>query len=180
MQDQNRVRGDTIFVSGLDREVNQDDVYDIFNRVGSVRSATVNYDQHGQSLGTAEVTFTSGKDAETAVREYDAAEVDGKIMNVKLIGSFIKTKEIIKRDSSTTQSSAHGGGRGKQRTITNTGRGGRRDSGRGGARGTGRGGRTGRAGRGSKPASAEDLDAEMDKYQSSRGTASAGQPIKDE
>lgn len=178
---ESKVRGDTVFVSNLDKDVNQEDVYDIFSRVGSVRTATVNYDQSGTSLGTAEVTFNTSKDAETAVREYDGAEVDGRVMNVKLIGSFVRAPQIVKKQTasapqttSTTTSSRGRGGR-RQRDITNTGKGrggatsSRGTGSRGGRGGSLRGRRGGRGrGRGGAKPTAESLDAELDAYTSSR------------
>lgn len=46
-------------------------VQSIFERVGKVRDAAVQYDQNGNSLGSALVTYSSAQDARKAAEEFD-------------------------------------------------------------------------------------------------------------
>ena len=70
---------------------------EIFEKVGSIKSAVVNYAQNGVSLGTATVTFRRSADADKAAAEYDRAEVDGKPMYIKLIGQLQSTPHVVKK-----------------------------------------------------------------------------------
>lgn len=180
---QGRVVGDTIFVSNLAKDITSDDVSEIFNRVGQVKSATVNYNQAGESQGTAEVTFYKKEDAETAVKEYDQAEVEGRVMYVKIVASYVRAPSVVPRRPPPVQTRS----RPAPRVVTN----GRRQSTGSSSngrpmRGGGRGGRGGRGrGRGGRSAStkpsAADLDAELDNYNKQRDAAfvaaTAGQPL---
>lgn len=108
-------------------------------------------------------------------------------MNVKLIGSFIKTPNIVKRTANAPNNDRQNR---RQRNITHQNRrGGRGGSSRGSSHrgGSSRGGSSTRGGTdrrhsGKRNVSQADLDAELDAYQSKRGQegASAGQPTKSE
>lgn len=79
--------------------------------MGEIRSAIVNYTQAGQSLGTATVTFKHSADAEKAVTDYDQAEVDGKPMYIKLIGTVSQAPVVVKKKKPTvTQAPSHANG----------------------------------------------------------------------
>jgi len=67
--------------------VDEGDLREIFGTMGSITKACVHYNRDGRSQGTAEVTFARSQDAEQAVKEYDAAEVDGRPMYLKMIVS---------------------------------------------------------------------------------------------
>lgn len=92
-----KIQGDTIHISNLAPDVNDDDVREIFERIGTVRSCTVNFNSAGKSTGTATVTFGRASDAEKAVAEYDEAEVDGRTMKLKLIGSVVTAPVVVKK-----------------------------------------------------------------------------------
>jgi len=77
----------TISISNLLPTVDEGDLREIFGTVGSINRAVVHYDRSGRSQGSAEVTFVRYQDAEQAVKEYDAAEVDGRPMYLKMIVS---------------------------------------------------------------------------------------------
>ena len=78
----------------------------MFEKVGSIKAAVVNYAQNGVSLGTAAVTFRRSADAEKAATEYDRAEVDGKPMYIKLIGQVQATPHVVKKAKPTPTPSA--------------------------------------------------------------------------
>lgn len=181
-QQKSRLVGATkVSVSNLAREVTKEDVEEIFQQVGPVKSAIVHYDQEGRSLGTAEVTFKNKGSAEKAVEEYDRAEVDGRPMYIRLQASIAPSIKLaaprVPRYQPPAPSRGRGAGRGR-----GSARGGAR-GGRGRAKSTGkRGGKTGRrGGKAEKPATAESLDAEMDAYHAKGAAApaeaaAAGQP----
>jgi THO complex subunit 4 len=181
-------------LTNLDPQLTEEDCHEIFQNVGPVTRTVIHYNRDGSSLGTAEVHFANKNDAMRAVDEYDAAQIDGRPMYVKVIAN--KTPTVVQRAppmaappafamlTMPAASNFRGGG------FNNHGRGGparggfrQRGSGnqqqRGGggnfrSRGRGRGGN-----RSKQPTpTASDLDAEMDKYYSN-GTVdllAAGQP----
>ena len=51
-------------------------------------------------MGTATVTFRRHADADKAVSEYDGAEIDGKAMSCKLIGSVSSGPVVVKKKKS--------------------------------------------------------------------------------
>jgi len=92
-----KISGDTIHVSNLASDVSDEDVLEIFQRIGAVRSCSVNYSREGRSLGTATVVFAQKAHAEQAVAEYDEAEVDGRPMKLKLIGNVVTAPVVVKK-----------------------------------------------------------------------------------
>jgi RNA recognition motif-containing protein len=92
-----QIQGDTIHVSNLAPEVTDEDVREIFERIGAVKSSNVNFNAAGQSTGTATVTFVKRADAERAVQEYDEAEVEGRVMRLKLIGTVVTAPVVVKK-----------------------------------------------------------------------------------
>lgn len=74
-----------------------DDVKEIFQEIGPVKSCTVNYNASGQSTGTATVVFVRKADAERAVAEFDEAEVDGRVMKLLLVGSVVTAPVVVKK-----------------------------------------------------------------------------------
>jgi len=87
--------GSSVMVSNLEPDVTEDDVKDIFAQIGNVKSVQLMYNKEGQSQGTAEVTFRAKDDAEKAVTEYNEAEVDGKIMYLKIIADVVAGAPVV-------------------------------------------------------------------------------------
>jgi THO complex subunit 4 len=176
-----------ILVSNLDFDVNPDDVTEIFQRIGPVTSAEVNYDREGRSRGTAEVTFNNANHAKQAVEDYDGAEVDGRPMYLKLVGTIVQTKTVRPRQqnyqqNNYQQNNYQGGNQGGRRQGGNQGgnRGGRKQQ-QGGKKGGNnqkqnkkKGGKGGKKQQNNKPATSESLDAEMDAYFNNKGGDDAG------
>lgn len=183
----------TVIVSNLDEAVEEENLEDIFSEVGDIVSVNLNYDRDGNSKGSAEIEFKDAKGARKAVTEFDLAEVDGKPMSVKILGTIITSSKVVKSSPRDREGGERDRpvvvtrGRGHDDSSTAFGRGfqtnrvqrgdryggGRRGSGgrgRGGrSRGGGRGGSSGRGGRSGgykKEAekTAAELDAEMDAY----------------
>ncbi|XP_015617724.1 THO complex subunit 4A isoform X2 [Oryza sativa Japonica Group] len=154
--------GTKLHISNLDYAVSNEDIKELFSEVGDVKRYSINYDKSGRSKGTAEVVFSRKSDALAAVKRYNNVQLDGKPMKLELIGINIEPPPPAMFGFAAPagyfdfppKSGPGRGGRGWPR-------------GRGGFGGRGRGhvGRgRGRGDRGSRKISAEDLDADLDKY----------------
>ncbi|KAG4137895.1 hypothetical protein ERO13_D07G100600v2 [Gossypium hirsutum] len=151
--------GTKLYISNLDYGVSNDDIKELFSEVGDLKRYGIHYDRSGRSKGTAEVVFSRRTDAMAAVKRYNNVQLDGKPMKIEIVGTNIATPTAPSAANGTFGSS-NGAPRGGQ------GRGGGFSRQRGGAggRGFGRGRGQGK-GRGEK-VSAEDLDADLEKYHS--------------
>jgi THO complex subunit 4 len=52
---------------------------------GPLKSAALNYDPSGRSLGTGTIVFRNASDAARAISEYHNRALDGKAMKIELI-----------------------------------------------------------------------------------------------
>lgn len=156
--------GTKLYISNLDYGVSSDDIKELFSEVGDLKRHTVHYDRSGRSKGTAEVVFSRRGDAEAAVKRYNNVQLDGKPMKIEIVGTNITTPAVAPAANGAFGNSngvprsgqGRGGAFGRLRGGGDGGRG------RGNRRGRGRGRGHGR-GRGEK-VSAEDLDADLEKY----------------
>ncbi|VAI16400.1 unnamed protein product [Triticum turgidum subsp. durum] len=148
--------GTKLYISNLDYNVSNEDIKELFAEVGDLKRYSINYDKSGRSKGTAEVIFSRKSDALAALKRYNNVQLDGKPMKIEVIGTNIEAPPPPAIFTLNTP------------TIGNfipSYSGGRSAAGRGRGRGdVGRG--RGRGGRGSQPVSANDLDADLDKYHS--------------
>ncbi|KAK3091131.1 hypothetical protein FSP39_017338 [Pinctada imbricata] len=145
-----------LHISNLDFGVNDSDIQELFAEFGPLKKAAVHYDRSGRSLGTAEVIFERRADAQKALKQYNNVPLDGRPMNIQLIGASESNGSIGGR----LGGGMGGGGRG-QGQRQGRGRGGNQRRG-GGFRG--RGGRGGGGGGNKTQKTAEELDAELDAY----------------
>ncbi|CAN7140359.1 unnamed protein product [Brassica rapa subsp. narinosa] len=148
--------GTKLYISNLDYGVMNDDIKELFAEVGELKRYTVHFDRSGRSKGTAEVVYSRRGDAIAAVKKYNDVQLDGKPMKIEIVGNN-------NLQSASAPSGRHGNGnfngaprRGGQ------GRGGPQRRGGGGQGGRGRGRRSGKGP--AEKVSAEDLDADLDKY----------------
>ena len=149
--------GTKLYVSNLDYGVSNDDIKELFSEVGDLKRYAIHYDWTGRSKGTAEVVFSRKADAMAAVKRYNNVQLDGKPMKIEIVGTNIATPAAptVANVAFGSSNGAPRGGRGRVGGF-------RRQRGVAGGRGFGRGRGQGR-GRGEK-VSAEDLDADLEKY----------------
>ncbi|XP_058215104.1 THO complex subunit 4A-like [Rhododendron vialii] len=152
--------GTKLFISNLDYGVSGEDVKELFAEVGDVKRYSIHYDRSGRSKGTAEVVFSRRKDAEAAVKRYNNVQLDGKPMKIEIVGTNISTPGILPTPTIGLFGDQNGAPRSQGRGgPTGRPRGGGRGLERGRGRGRGRGG-----GPGGEKVSADDLDADLEKY----------------
>lgn len=157
--------GTKLYISNLDYGVTNEDIKELFSEVGDLKRYAIHYDKSGRSKGTAEVVFSQKTDALSAVKRYNGVQLDGKPMQIEIVGTNIATAAAVPMLPPVPAPAFNGlfsNRIGPARS--NRGRGGFGARGRGGdgGRGAGRGRGRGR-GRDEK-ISAEDLDAELEKY----------------
>jgi len=58
---------------------------ELFTTVGAIKKVRVYYDKSGRSEGKAEITFESKQDAESAVKQFNGAKIDGKPMSIEIL-----------------------------------------------------------------------------------------------
>ncbi|XP_027345080.1 THO complex subunit 4A-like [Abrus precatorius] len=147
--------GTKLYISNLDYGVSNDDIKELFYEVGDLKRHGVHYDRSGRSKGSAEVVFSRQADAIAAVTRYNNVQLDGKPMKIAIVGTNISTPGVA-----PPANGAVGNSNGFPRSGQGRGGAFRRPGGRGQGirreRGRGRG-------RGEK-LSADDLDADLEKY----------------
>lgn len=161
--------GTKLYISNLDFGVSTEDIKELFSEIGDLKRYSVNYDRSGRSEGTAEIVFARREDAVSAVKRYNNVQLDGKPMKIEIVGTNIATRPAVppstngmyrNQNIAAPRSSSQGRG-----GTTGRPRGGTTGRPRGGGHGVRRGGRGRGRGRGEK-ISAEDLDADLEKYHS--------------
>lgn len=156
-----------LLIRNLHYELTENDLYDLFNKVGHVEDVEIHYDRSGRSQGDANVVFSRPEDAEDAIAKFDGKRAAGLRIEVKI---------DHRRDPAADLSERFGP---RERSIS-PGR--DRDRGYDGYRDErpprrGRGGRGGRGRGGDRPLpprdgprivkekkTVEELDAELDSY----------------
>eukprot|EP00096_Caligus_rogercresseyi_P016602 TRINITY_DN932_c0_g1_i1.p1 TRINITY_DN932_c0_g1~~TRINITY_DN932_c0_g1_i1.p1 ORF type:complete len:268 (+),score=96.73 TRINITY_DN932_c0_g1_i1:76-804(+) len=152
-----------LVVENLDFGVSDSDIQELFSEFGRLKAAAVHYDRSGRSLGTADVIFERKSDAVKAMKQYNGVPLDGRAMTIQMATSdFIASKPAggAPRAKGGPQP---GGGKGSPRRRSNGGRVTKVSRGAGGGR---RGGKQG--GKRSPVPTAEDLDKQLDSYNSAR------------
>jgi THO complex subunit 4 len=66
-----------------------EDLKDLFEAIGDVKRASVNFDKSGRSLGTATVVFSRRGDAIAAMKKYNGVPLDDSPMKIALIGTNV-------------------------------------------------------------------------------------------
>ncbi len=63
----------------------------MFTRIGPVKSASLNYDEHGKSKGSGTIIFSKSTDAAKAIKEYHDRLFDNRPMKLELVVQASKT-----------------------------------------------------------------------------------------
>ncbi|CAA0836418.1 THO complex subunit 4A [Striga hermonthica] len=125
---------------------------ELFSGIGELKSHSIHYDRSGRSEGTAVVVFSRRRDAETAIKRYNNVQLDGMPMRIELVGMNMDSRPMFPPDMHA-MNPPRVQGRGDVAARR----------GQGGFRGP-RNDRVG-PGRGrAEKISAEDLDADLEKY----------------
>ena len=66
-------------------DLTEDDVYELFTRIASVKDVKLQYDRAGRSEGTAFVTYDHIADARAAVKEFDGANAKGQPIRLTIL-----------------------------------------------------------------------------------------------
>ncbi|EPQ31778.1 uncharacterized protein PFL1_01110 [Pseudozyma flocculosa PF-1] len=193
-------------IDNLHYEVSDDELRDLFERIGPVVKAFIKYDRSGRSTGQAVVIYESADDAAAAKGEYDGAKAKGQVITIT---QEMRAERPPRGNASAAAAADGSGGKDllsrfdllsrmggpKPEAPRNAPRGPAADSARssGGGRASGRpgpqrsvsgGGRqqsTGRSGgrEKRKPATQADLDAELEAFMKAPpGAAAAAQPAQ--
>ncbi|ORY85031.1 hypothetical protein BCR37DRAFT_378010 [Protomyces lactucae-debilis] len=159
--------GGTIVVTNLQYEIDESQVEHIFDAVGRITRVNLVSDRAGRSTGKCYVDYERRNDALEAVRQFDTRLCGGQRLQVELITLPQKNNDLGSRlrfDSDNYERPGRGqsgrGGdsrQGGERGGRGDRRGGRKDAAAAGAGGSGKRVRRG-------PATAEQLDAELDAY----------------
>ncbi|OMJ25797.1 Aly/REF export factor 2 [Smittium culicis] len=155
-----------VLISNLDFKVTEADLRELFQQVGSVRKATLNFDSRGKSKGNGEVWFSKVSDSYRAVEKYNGVTLDGRPMKIEVVVPSVNPLQMqmpIPVPVPMMMPNMYNRGRPNQNNSRGN-RGGNRRNTRGGKRGTSEK-RT--------PASKDDLDAQMDSYMQVEETAPA-------
>lgn len=154
--------GTKLYISNLEYGVSNEDIKELFSEVGDLKRYAIHYDRSGRSKGTAEVVFSRRADAVAAVKRYNNVQLDGKPMKIEIVGTNVATPAAPPPPANGSFGNSNGlprvgqgrggGAFGRPRGGGGGGRGPRRGRGRGQGRGTG------------EKVSADDLDADLEKY----------------
>lgn len=79
--------GTKLYISNLGFDVTNEDLKMLFTEVGELINVSMHYDKSGKSKGTAEVIYISQSDALAAIRRYNNIELDGKAMQIHMVGT---------------------------------------------------------------------------------------------
>ncbi|KAK3232212.1 hypothetical protein Dsin_004093 [Dipteronia sinensis] len=169
----NRESEAKLYISNLDYDVSNDDIKLLFSEVGELIRYSIHYDKSGRSKGTAEVIYSSQANALAAIRRYNNMNLDGKPIKIELVGESVIANnacisELVRfhgNDARDIGAPGFGGGRESAIVHGNDARGiGVR--GTGGGRESTRVHKPGNQNHPGKKLTAQDLDAELEKYHS--------------
>ncbi|KAL8706054.1 MAG: hypothetical protein Q9201_000876 [Fulgogasparrea decipioides] len=77
--------GAKLRVDNLHYDLTEEDLEDLFTRIGPITSLALRFDRAGRSSGTAFVTYCHLSDARLAIREFDGANAHGQPIRLTLL-----------------------------------------------------------------------------------------------
>ncbi|KAK2850610.1 hypothetical protein FQN49_005499 [Arthroderma sp. PD_2] len=80
-------RGSKLRVNNIHYDLTQEDLEELFTRIGPVNSVSLLYDRAGRSEGIAFVTYKRLSDAQTAIQEFDGANAKGQPIRLSLVSN---------------------------------------------------------------------------------------------
>ncbi|UZP44037.1 hypothetical protein NXS19_011849 [Fusarium pseudograminearum] len=80
-------KGTKIRVDNIHYDLTDDDLSELFQRIGPISRLQLRYDRAGRSEGTAYVTYERNEDAKAAVLEFDRANANGQPIYLTLLPS---------------------------------------------------------------------------------------------
>ncbi|KAE9604930.1 hypothetical protein Lal_00036768 [Lupinus albus] len=84
-----------LYISNLHSEVTNYDVKLLFSEEGDLKRYCIHYDKNGKSKGTAEVVFARRSDALAAIKKYNNMKLDGKPLQIELVGTCSVTPPVM-------------------------------------------------------------------------------------
>lgn len=67
----------------------------LFSEEGDLKRYCIHYDKNGKSKGTAEVVFARRSDALAAIKKYNNMKLDGKPLQIELVGTCSVTPPVM-------------------------------------------------------------------------------------
>ncbi|KAJ2158261.1 hypothetical protein GGF46_003903 [Coemansia sp. RSA 552] len=77
--------GSKILIGNLDFNVSEADLRTLFEQVGPVAKAKLNYSRQGRSNGSGEVIFKDASNAKRAYDKYHNVQLDGRAMKIEVV-----------------------------------------------------------------------------------------------
>ncbi|KAJ8924229.1 hypothetical protein NQ315_007020 [Exocentrus adspersus] len=74
----------TLIITNLAFGITNNEVYQLFAEFGPIKRAVVHFDALGRSMGTGDVVFFKMQDAVRAMKAYNGATLDGRVMKIKI------------------------------------------------------------------------------------------------
>lgn len=93
-----------IIVSNIPLEITNSEVFELFNQFGTLEVCKIRYDKLGKSYGIAVVEYKDESHAKKAVREYNGAQLDNKILSI----TYATKKVPVNQQSLTSGTSQRG------------------------------------------------------------------------